>query len=103
LREHIDEETRIVSLADKVHNSRAVLLDYIEDGDAAFLRFRKGKEGTIWYYRALVDAFRYAESKRPIHQFARGHERLLRELDRLVGKLEKRTNLDGRSVNPCRG
>jgi (p)ppGpp synthase/HD superfamily hydrolase len=103
LREDTDEETRIVSLADKVHNARAILLDYIEYGDAVFTRFRARKNGTMWYYRTLVDAFRYAETKRPIVQFKRGHERLLRELDRLIAKLEKRTNIDGRSVNPCRG
>lgn len=103
LREETDEETRIVSLADKVHNARAILLDYIESGDAVFTRFRARKEGTMWYYRTLVDAFRYAETQRPTTQFKRGHERLLRELDRLVDKLEKRTNIDGRSVNPCRG
>jgi (p)ppGpp synthase/HD superfamily hydrolase len=102
LRDETDEETRIVSLADKVHNARAILLDYIEYGDAVFTRFRARKEGTMWYYRTLVDAFRYAESKRPIQTFKHGHERLLRELDRLVEKLEKRTNIDGRSVNPCR-
>jgi (p)ppGpp synthase/HD superfamily hydrolase len=103
VREETDEETRIVSLADKVHNARAILLDYIEYGDAVFTRFRARKEGTMWYYRTLVDAFRYAETKRPIVQFKRGHERLLRELDRLIAKLEKRTNIDGRSVNPCHG
>ena len=103
LREGADEPTRVVSLADKVHNARTILLDYIEYGDAVFTRFRARKEGTMWYYRGLVEAFRYAESKRPIEQFRRGHERLLRELDRLVEKLEKRTNCDGRSVNPCRG
>ncbi len=103
LREETDEETRIVSLADKVHNARTILLDLIEYGDAVFTRFRGRKEGTMWYYRTLVDAFRYAESKRPIRRFTHGHERLLRELDRLVEKLEKRTHIDGRSVNPCRG
>lgn len=102
LREDADEETRIVSLADKVHNARTILLDFIEHGDSVFHRFRGHKDGSMWYYRSLVDAFRYAEQKRPIREFARGHERLLRELDRLVEKLEKRTGVDGRSVNPCR-
>lgn len=101
LRENSDEETRIVSLADKVHNARSVLLDYIEIADKVFLRFKAGKEGTIWYYRSLVDAFRIAESKRPIKHFHRGHERLVRELDRLVEKLEKRTQINGRELNPC--
>src|SRR4051794_26534697 len=73
VREHSDEETRVVSLADKVHNARTILLDHIEVGDMVFNRFRAGKEGTLWYYRALVDAFRYAESKRPIVEFARGY------------------------------
>mgnify|MGYP005809900045 CR=1 FL=1 len=103
LRHETDEETRIVALADKVHNVRTILLDYIEHGDEVFRRFKGRKEGTIWYYRTLVDAFRDAASRRPIERFARGHERLLRELDRLIEKLEKRTNLDGRSLNPCRG
>jgi len=103
LREDVDEETRIVSLADKVHNARTILLDFIEHGDSVFDRFRGRKDGSMWYYRSLVDAFRYAEQKRPINEFARGHERLLRELDRLVEKLEKRTGVDGRRVNPCRG
>jgi (p)ppGpp synthase/HD superfamily hydrolase len=103
LREETDEETRVVSLADKVHNARTILLDYIDHGDVVFRRFRGHKDGTMWYYRALVDAFRYAETQRPITQFGRGHERLLRELDRLIGKLEARTKTDGRSVNPCRG
>jgi (p)ppGpp synthase/HD superfamily hydrolase len=102
LREDTDEETRVVSLADKVHNARTILLDLIEHGETVFRRFKGHKDGTIWYYRTLVDAFRYAESVRAVHDFTRGHERLLRELDRLVAKLEKRTNLDGRSVNPCR-
>jgi (p)ppGpp synthase/HD superfamily hydrolase len=102
LREEADEEVRIVSLADKVHNARTILLDFIEHGDSVFHRFRGHKDGSMWYYRSLVDAFRYAEQKRPMREFARGHERLLRELDRLVEKLEKRTGVDGRSVNPCR-
>jgi (p)ppGpp synthase/HD superfamily hydrolase len=101
LKDETDEETRIVSLADKVHNARTILLDYIEQGDGVFSRFRARKDGTIWYYRTLVETFRYAEKQRPIRKMARGHDRLLRELDRLVEKLEKRTKIDGRSVNPC--
>ncbi len=102
LKEDADEETRVVSLADKVHNARTILLDFIDHGDSVFHRFRGHKDGSMWYYRSLVDAFRCAEKRRPIREFARGHERLLRELDRLVEKLEKRTGVDGRSVNPCR-
>src|SRR3954466_12341503 len=36
LRDDVDEETRIVSLADKVHNARTILLDFIDHGDNVF-------------------------------------------------------------------
>lgn len=47
----------IVSCADKLHNARAILRDYQNIGDALWQRFTGGKDGTLWYYQALVDAF----------------------------------------------
>jgi len=47
-----------VSLADKLYNTRAILADVRESGDALFERFNGKKDGTIWYYAVLVDAFR---------------------------------------------
>ncbi|MDQ0475050.1 HD domain-containing protein [Labrys wisconsinensis] len=47
----------LVSLADKVHNARAILEDRAEVGEAVWERFTGGKEGTIWYYRTLSDIF----------------------------------------------
>jgi (p)ppGpp synthase/HD superfamily hydrolase len=47
-----------VSLADKLHNARAILLDYRTHGDALWDRFRTGEGASVrWYYRALYDAF----------------------------------------------
>ncbi|UTI65199.1 hypothetical protein NBH00_03075 [Paraconexibacter antarcticus] len=48
-----------VSLADKLHNARAILLDYRTDGEAPWVRFSApgGGESVRWYYRALTDAF----------------------------------------------
>ena len=48
----------LVSLADKVHNSGAILNDYRQIGEALWSRFTGGREGTLWYYRALADGFR---------------------------------------------
>lgn len=48
----------LVSLADKVHNSQSILRDYRRIGDALWPRFRGGREGTLWYYRELADAFK---------------------------------------------
>ena len=53
-----DEPALRVSLADKLHNTRAIIADVRESGDAVFERFNGKKDGTIWYYAALVDAFR---------------------------------------------
>ena len=49
---------RLVSSADKLHNARAVLSDYRELGEDLWTRFNGGKEGTLWYYRAVVDTLR---------------------------------------------
>ena len=50
-------ESLAVSLADKVHNARTILDDHRAVGDALWERFRGGRDGTLWYYRALADAF----------------------------------------------
>jgi len=58
---HIREappEVRRVSLADKIHNARAILGDFRKDGDALWSRFNRGKHGTLWYYACLVNVFR---------------------------------------------
>ncbi len=47
----------MVSLADKLHNARAVLLDYRQIGDAIWARFKEGREGQLWYYGELVKHF----------------------------------------------
>lgn len=69
----------LVSCADKLHNARTILADYKEDGEKLWGRFRGGKEGTLWYYRALVDAFRKTG----------GPRRLIEGLDDRVTELER--------------
>lgn len=47
----------VVSLADKTHNARSILDDLDAIGPSIFDRFTAGKEGVLWYYGALADAF----------------------------------------------
>jgi GTP pyrophosphokinase len=68
---------RLVSAADKLHNARTVLEDYRIVGEALWKRFNGGKEGTLWYYRAAVDALRKS-----------GTSPLIEELDRVVSEIE---------------
>jgi len=46
-----------VELADKLHNARSILLDLRRDEEAVWQKFRGGKEGTLWYYRAALEVF----------------------------------------------
>lgn len=68
---------RLVSCADKLHNARSILQDFRIHGEQLWERFHGRKEGTLWYYRALVDAFRRA-----------GASPLVDELDRVVTEIE---------------
>ncbi|MGB0889108.1 MAG: HD domain-containing protein [Solirubrobacterales bacterium] len=47
----------LVSLADKLHNARAVLLDHRQIGDEIWQRFKAGREQQLWYYGELEAAF----------------------------------------------
>ncbi|MCW2998864.1 MAG: hypothetical protein JWN65_2413 [Solirubrobacterales bacterium] len=47
-----------VSLADKLHNARSILIDYRTHGDAVWARFKQGQGlATRIYYRELAAAF----------------------------------------------
>lgn len=47
----------LVSACDKLANLQAIHLDRVECGAVVWSRFRAGREGTLWYYGALVEAF----------------------------------------------
>jgi len=55
---HKSPQALLVSLADKVHNARAILSDYKVVGEKVWDRFTGGRQGTLWYYDSLVEAFR---------------------------------------------
>ncbi|MFB2897742.1 HD domain-containing protein [Aerosakkonemataceae cyanobacterium BLCC-F50] len=46
-----------VSLADKLHNARSILTDLYRHGDAVWHKFNAGKEGTLWFYRSLIEIY----------------------------------------------
>jgi (p)ppGpp synthase/HD superfamily hydrolase len=48
----------LVSLADKLHNGRAILRDYRDVGDQLWTRFNvKDPQQHLWYYRSLLDVY----------------------------------------------
>jgi (p)ppGpp synthase/HD superfamily hydrolase len=68
---------RLVSACDKIHNARSLLMDYRIIGEDLWSRFTGRRKGTLWYYRAMVNAFRAA-----------GGGAVVEELDRVVTELE---------------
>ena len=71
---HLQEanpEVRRVSLADKLHNARSILRDLRKDGEATWGKFNGGKEGTLWYYRTLVQVFSEIETNFMIDELTR--------------------------------
>ena len=78
---HAAMPTKLVSASDKLHNVRAILMDYRKEGEKLWPRFNGGKQGALWYYRALVNAF---SGKRI--------QALVQELDRTLTVLELLSN-----------
>jgi GTP pyrophosphokinase len=68
---------RLVSAADKLHNARTILTDYRVLGESLWSRFNGGREGTLWYYLAVVAVLRDS-----------GPAPLVDELERIVSEIE---------------
>lgn len=77
-----DADTRLVSAADKLNNVRSILSDYREVGESVWERFNGGREGTLWYYAALLREFQRGKANR-----------LIRELALAVQELEERARV----------
>lgn len=52
----LTESARLVARADKLHNVRTILADYRLVGEETWDKFKGGRDGTLWYYRAVADA-----------------------------------------------
>ena len=73
---------QLVSAADKLHNARSILADLRAVGEELWTRFTGGKEGTLWYYRALVGAYSRAGSNAVVEEL----DRVVREIEALAGR-----------------
>ena len=74
-----DRSTLLVSCSDKLHNARSIVADLRQQGNSLWQRFNGGRDGTLWYYRSLVTAFRHRGE----------HLLLVDELDRVVASMEE--------------
>lgn len=74
----LNERVRLVASADILHNARSVLKDLREHGDQVWSKFKGAKDGTLWYYRCVVQALKTS-----------GTSHLIDELERVVVEVEK--------------
>lgn len=70
----------LVTTADKLHNARAIATDLRAMGDAVFDRFTGGRDGALWYERAVTEA---------IGRNPRAPGGLLADLRRTVDEIER--------------
>jgi (p)ppGpp synthase/HD superfamily hydrolase len=74
---HASPSVRLVSASDKLHNARAILTDLHTYGNELWSRFSGGRDGVLWYYRALANTFQL-----------QGSTPLIVELERTVVAME---------------
>lgn len=94
-----EPDVRLVSAADKLHNARAILMDYRQDGPKVWERFTGRRDGTLWYYNELAKFFRCSlnESDSRSEEWAReGYRRIVEELNRVVAELEDLDRQEGK-------
>ena len=87
--EHEPGSVLLVSAADKLHNARAIVADLRATGADAWNRFNAPKDDILWYYTAVVDAFR----ANPVH-----HAALVGELERVVADMRRLAEATGRAA-----
>jgi GTP pyrophosphokinase len=83
--QHKSDDAVLVSLSDQVHNARSILSDYKYVGENLWNRFRGGGEGTLWYYRESVNAFRGRCPSRLFDEY----QALVSDIERMAGAVLK--------------
>jgi len=79
LRSTKNEDALLVAVADKLHNARAILSDYREQGERLWGRFNAPKTDQLWLYGRLVETFQQTAAPKV----------LVGELERVVKELEE--------------
>jgi len=72
---------QLVVAADKIHNARSIDRGYRLLGDELWGHFRGGRDGMIWYFRAVADALSHAERSPIVDEL----EAAVTSLERLGG------------------
>ena len=50
-------EIKLISVADKLHNCRSIVVDLKTLGPRIYDHFNSGRDGALWYYESMIPAF----------------------------------------------
>lgn len=88
--EHESREIQLISAADKLYNARALVEDYREIGAEVWIRFKRGRDPQLWYFRALLDIFKRSQTNR-----------IVKELEQIVDELTRISAVEGVASLPA--
>jgi (p)ppGpp synthase/HD superfamily hydrolase len=71
---------RLVVAADKLHNASSLVREYRRRGESLWASFHGGRDGTLWYYRAMADFLKQAAATPIVEEL----DRTLEDLRSLV-------------------
>lgn len=74
----------LVSIADKLHNSRSLLASLRQSGEGVWAYFKVGKDSTLWFYKALV----------PIYKTIDQNSLMVQEFEQIIFELENFNSLN---------
>ena len=69
-------DVRLISVADKIYNARAILEDYREIGPLVWERFKRGRADQVWYFDELLAVYKATGTSRIVEEFERVVEEL---------------------------
>ena len=64
--EQVSPSARLVSCCDKLHNTRCIVADLRMLGDAVWQRFTGRRDGSLWYYTALLAEYQRLDVSKPL-------------------------------------
>jgi (p)ppGpp synthase/HD superfamily hydrolase len=64
-------DVRLISVADKLYNARAILEDYRQIGPRVWERFKRGREDQIWYFDELLKVYKLHGASRIVEELRR--------------------------------
>jgi (p)ppGpp synthase/HD superfamily hydrolase len=67
---------RLVVAADKLHNALSLQREYRRRGESLWAFFHGGRDGTLWYFRAVADVLKQAAATPIVEELDRAVEEL---------------------------